>query len=72
MCALAGLLAFVGLEALLGLNRRLPVIVEPTKEDPRAKSDPPLGSTLNATPSLGRSPDDTCVSVIDGQPVQLR
>ena len=45
MCALGGLLALVGLQALLGLNRRLPVIVELKKEDPPAKSDPPLASS---------------------------
>jgi hypothetical protein len=38
VCALAWLLALVGLEALLGLNRRPPVIVRPRKEDAPAES----------------------------------
>ncbi len=39
VCALAWLLAFVGIEALLGLNRHPPVIVRPREEDLPAGSE---------------------------------
>ena len=51
ICALAWLLALVGLEALLGLNKRPPVIVRWREADTLAESEP--------SPSEGSRPDAT-------------
>jgi hypothetical protein len=47
ICALAWLLALVGFEALLGLNRRPPVTVWPRKPDALAERESFLRSSPN-------------------------
>ena len=48
VCALAWLLAFVSIEALLGLNRRPPVIIRPRKDDLPGESEAPLREPARA------------------------